>query len=184
MRSVSRRYWWTNAIAMLPSPTAAATRLTGLEAHVAAGEHAGNARFEQIGIAIERPGPGRGDVGSGEDKAAAVERDLRGPVVASELGQREHRQPTVVLAPRVRENRRNDVKTPATTSNRKGMIASTSRRCHSAAISATVLLSGSCSASSRILSSPRRPPSQRRSGAHGAVTLPRRGALRHSVKAA
>src|SRR4051794_21851959 len=27
--SASLRYWWTNAIAMLPSPTAAATRLTG-----------------------------------------------------------------------------------------------------------------------------------------------------------
>jgi len=26
----SRRYWCTNAMAMLPSPTAAATRLTGL----------------------------------------------------------------------------------------------------------------------------------------------------------
>ena len=27
--TASRRYWWTKAMAMLPSPTAAATRLTG-----------------------------------------------------------------------------------------------------------------------------------------------------------
>ena len=42
-------------MAMLPSPTAAATRFTGTRSHVAAGEDAGHGRLEQVRVAIEVP---------------------------------------------------------------------------------------------------------------------------------
>ena len=63
---------------MLPSPTAAATRLTGPERTVAAGENAGHAGLEQIGIAVETPAAGGGHVDAREHVAAPVERYLIG----------------------------------------------------------------------------------------------------------
>ena len=47
-----RRNWCTNAIAMLPSPTAEATRLTGPARTSPHGEDPGHAGLEQIGIAV------------------------------------------------------------------------------------------------------------------------------------
>ena len=61
---------------MLPSPTAAATRFTGLEAHVAAREDPRNARLEKVGIALEAPATGVRNVRPGEHEPARVERDL------------------------------------------------------------------------------------------------------------
>ena len=56
--SASRRYWCTNAIAMLPSPTAAATRFTGLKRTSPHGEDARDARLEEVRVALERPALG------------------------------------------------------------------------------------------------------------------------------
>ena len=71
-----RRYWWTKAMAMLPSPTAAATRLTGLKRTSPAGEDARHARLQQVRVAVVGPAPARGDVGARQHEAALVERDL------------------------------------------------------------------------------------------------------------
>jgi hypothetical protein len=45
-KPVSRRYWWTKAIAMLPSPTAAATRFKGPNRTSPQAKMPGHARFE------------------------------------------------------------------------------------------------------------------------------------------
>ena len=61
---------------MLPSPTAAATRLTGPKRTSPQAKMPGHARLQQVGVAVERPAAGRAHVGAGEHVAAAVERDL------------------------------------------------------------------------------------------------------------
>ena len=43
---------------------------------VAAGEDAGDARLEQVRVALELPAPRRSDVRPGQDEAPLVERDL------------------------------------------------------------------------------------------------------------
>ena len=62
---------------MLPSPTAAATRLTGPKRTSPHAKMPGHARLEQVRVAVERPAAGGAHVGAGEHVAAAVERDLR-----------------------------------------------------------------------------------------------------------
>ena len=70
-----RRYWCTNAIAMLPSPTAAATRFTGLKRTSPQAKMPGTLVSSRYGSRSSRQRSA--DVGPGEDVAVLVARDLR-----------------------------------------------------------------------------------------------------------
>ena len=69
------------------------------EAHVAAGEDAGHARLQQVGIAVVRPAPALGDVGAGQHVAARVARDLRRQPAGVGVGADEDEQ-AAALVPR------------------------------------------------------------------------------------
>ena len=69
------RYWWTKAIAMLPSPTAEATRLTGLSRTSPHAEHPARS-FRADRDRGLRPAPGLHRVVAGLDIAAGIARDL------------------------------------------------------------------------------------------------------------
>src|SRR6478609_5691453 len=60
-----------------PFPHRGCDTLHRTEPHVAAREHAGHARLEQVRIAIELPPSRIANVGAGEDVAATIECDLR-----------------------------------------------------------------------------------------------------------
>ena len=61
------------AIAMLPSPTAAATRLTGPERTSPHANIAGHARLEQVRVALQRPLPAGAHRRRSATKPRAVE---------------------------------------------------------------------------------------------------------------
>ena len=82
---------------MLPSPTADGDALDRAQAHVAAREDAGDARFEQVGIAVARPAPGLHHVVAGQDIAARVARDLRRQPLGLRVGADEDEQAAAVV---------------------------------------------------------------------------------------
>ena len=90
------------AIAMLPSPTAAATRFTGLAAHVAAGEDAGHAGLEQVGVAILAPASRLDHRLAGEHVAARVAGNLVRQPGGLGVGADEDEDAAAVLPPRRR----------------------------------------------------------------------------------
>ena len=81
---------------MLPSPTAAATRLTGPKRTSPQAKMPGHARLQQVRVAVERPVPGRAHVGAGEHVAARVERDLGRQPAGLRVGADEDEQPAGV----------------------------------------------------------------------------------------
>ena len=62
---------------MLPSPTAEATRLTGLNLTSPQAKNTGDTRFEEVGIAAVRPAPGLHHVVTGQDISACIACDVR-----------------------------------------------------------------------------------------------------------
>ncbi len=92
------RYWWTKAIAMLPSPTAAATRLIGLRRTSPQAKYAGDAGFEQIGIAVVRPAIGLPQIVSGQHVPLRIARDVSRQPFGLGVGADEDEQPGAVVA--------------------------------------------------------------------------------------
>jgi hypothetical protein len=61
---------------MLPSPTAAATRLTGANRTSPHAKMPGTLVSREVRVAVERPAPRCAHVGAGEYETVVVERDL------------------------------------------------------------------------------------------------------------
>ena len=70
---------------MLPSPRRGSA-FDGAVADIAAGEGAGDAGFEEVGVAVKGPVPGAAHVGAGEDEAAFVVSDFGGEPVGLGVG--------------------------------------------------------------------------------------------------
>src|SRR3954447_21297439 len=71
------RYWCTKAMAMLPSPTAEATRLTGANRTSPHAKMPGTLVSRRYGSPVELPASRGGHIGARRHKAAAVECYLR-----------------------------------------------------------------------------------------------------------
>ena len=82
---------------MLPSPTAAATRFTGLNRTSPQAKMPGRARFEQEGIAVVRPAPGLHHVVTGQDIPSIIARDVRRQPLRLRVGANEDEKAAAVV---------------------------------------------------------------------------------------